>query len=302
NLFLREKPIRIVTRRVDFSIFRHNFLGMSLYKYTKGIDHIIAISQKVKDVLTRDGVPSRNISIVPDGVDVNRFRGIQGDNLFQEFLLPSDSLVLVNIAFLVGHKGQKYLIQAMAQVAQEFPNIHLFILGEGYLKEELTTLTAKLGLAQHITFTGFRDDVGAFLSICKLLVVSSIEEGLNSTILDALALEIPVVATEAGGIPEIINKETGVLVPPADPKALASGISWVLKNYDKAKEMAKKGKMKVIEEFSADSMVEGNLQVYQKIIFGRGADDALHRGNKASAFVGQKSKTNTNSSVFKKRF
>ena len=84
-LLLRKKPFRIVSRRVDFSIFRHNFLGMNRYKYTKGADHIIAVSHKVKGVLIQDGVPSRNISIVPDGVDVNRFQNLKGDHLFQEF-------------------------------------------------------------------------------------------------------------------------------------------------------------------------------------------------------------------------
>jgi Glycosyltransferase len=266
SLLLRKKPVRIVSRRVDFSIFRHNFFGMNRYKYTKGADHIIAVAHKVKDVLIQDGIPSEKVSVVHSGSDMDRFQGIHGDHLFQEFSLTPHASILGNIGYLVGHKGQKYLVQAMAKVVQKFPEAHLLIVGKGELEKELKDLTAHLGLNKHITFTGFRSDVGAFMNIFDMLVVSSTGEGLTATIIDALALEIPVVTTDAGGVPEIItNGETGIIVPQADPDALAQGIIWTLNNYDKAKEMAKRGKRDVVEKFSAAAMVEGSLRIYQKI-------------------------------------
>ena len=159
----------------------------------------------------------------------------------------------------------------MAKVVQKFPEAHLLVVGKGKLERELKGLTAHLGLNKHVTFTGFRDDVGAFMNIFDMLVVSSTGEGLTATIVDALALEIPVVATKAGGIPEIIvNGETGSLVPPANSEALASGIICALNNYDKAKEMAKRGRIKVKENFSADAMVEGTLRVFEKLIAEKG--------------------------------
>ena len=85
--------------------------------------------------------------------------------------------ILGNIGYLVGHKGQKYLIQAMAKVVQKFPEAHLLVVGKGKLERELKGLTAHLGLNKHVTFTGFRDDVGAFLNIFNVLVVSSVERG-----------------------------------------------------------------------------------------------------------------------------
>jgi glycosyltransferase involved in cell wall biosynthesis len=267
SLFLRKKPVRIVSRRVDFSIFRHNFLGMNRYKYIKGADHIIAVAHKVKDVLVQDGIPAEKISVVHSGADMDRFQGINGDYIFQEFSLAPNAPILGNIGYLVGHKGQKYLIQAMAKIVQKFPGAHLLIVGKGELEKELKDLTARLGLNNHITFTGFRSDVGVFMNIFDVLVVSSTGEGLTATIVDALALEIPVVTTDAGGVPEIITHgETGIIVPQADPDALARGIIWTLNNYDQAKEMAKRGKREGMKKFSANSMVEGNLQVYQKVI------------------------------------
>jgi len=265
SLLLRKKPVRIVSRRVDFSIFRHNFLGMNRYKYTRGADHIIAVAHKVKDVLIRDGIPSEKISVVHSGADMDRFQGIGGGHLFQEFSLSPHTPILGNIGYLVGHKGQKYLIQAMAKIVRKFPEAHLLIVGKGELEKELKDLTTHLNLNNHITFTGFRSDVGTFMNIFDVLVVSSTGEGLTATIVDALALEIPVVTTDAGGVPEIITHgETGIIVPQADPDALAYGIIWTLNNYDKAKEMAKRGKGDVVEKFSADAMVEGTLRIYKK--------------------------------------
>ncbi|HPD61702.1 MAG TPA: glycosyltransferase family 4 protein, partial [Thermodesulfobacteriota bacterium] len=201
------------------------------------------------------------------GADMERFRGFNEDYLRKEFSLSPRAKILGNIGYLVGHKGQKYLIQAMAKVVQKFPEVHLLIVGKGKLEKELKALTAELGLQQHITFTGFREDIGAFLNLLDLLVVSSTGEGLSATIVDALALEVPVVATDAGGIPEIITPgETGIIVLQANPEALAQGILWTLNNYDKAKEMARRGRRNVAERFSADAMVEGNLHVYKQLI------------------------------------
>jgi len=270
SCFLKKPPIRIVTRRVNFSIFRHNFLGLNVIKYTKCIDHIIAVSQSIKDLLTKDGIPLKKISVVHSGTDRDCYQGLKGDCVFREFSLPPGIPILGNVANLLEVKGQRWLIEAMEKVVKKFPQAHLFIIGKGELENELKEITSRLGLAKNITFTGFRDDVGVFMNIFTISVFSSLGEGCCTTIIDALALAVPVVATRVGGIPEIItHEETGLLVPPADPDALAHGIIWTLNNYDKAKEMAKEGRMKVVEKFSVDGMVEGNIKVYQKMIAGQ---------------------------------
>ncbi|MFH0814034.1 MAG: glycosyltransferase family 4 protein [Pseudomonadota bacterium] len=265
--FLKNKPVRVLSRRVQFSIFRHNFLGMNRYKYEKGVDHIIAISHKVKEMLVKDGIPPGMVSIVHSGVDVDRYRGLNGDYIRRGFSLPSHVPILGNVGYLEENKGQAYLIRAMAEVVKEYPEIRLFILGEGRLESELKALVKELRLERNIIFPGYRKDVGAFLKIFNLMVVSSVEEGLNSSILDALALEIPVVATDAGGISEIIfSEETGILVPRASHEALASGIIRMLSNPEEAKIMARKGCQKVREQFSDRVMVKKNLAIYQRLL------------------------------------
>lgn len=267
SFFLRKRPVRIVTRRVDFSIFRHNFLGLNIYKYTKGVDHVIVISRKIREVLIQDGVPADSISLVHSGVDPDRFKGEDGEYVRREFSLAPGTVVLGSVGFLEGHKGQQHLIQAMSTVVAAIPEVRLFLVGEGALERDLKALAQELGLSRHIVFTGFRRDVGAFLDVFDLLVVASVAEGLNTSILDALAMEVPVVATDAGGISEIItHQETGFLVPKADAQALATGILWMLQHRDRARAMASAGRQKVMEHFSASAMVEKNLAVYRKLI------------------------------------
>ena len=267
SFFLRRPPISILTRRVEFSIFRHNFLGMNRYKYMKGTDHIVAISERVKGILVKDGIPSEKIAIVHSGVNINRFQGMNGDYILRDFSVPAGAPVLGNVGFLEENKGQKWLIHAMTKVVKHYPEVRLFILGKGRLESQLQALVKELHLGKNVIFTGYRNDVGCFFNIFDMVVAPSVEEGLNSSILDALALELPVVATSAGGIPEIItSKQNGYLVPPEDDEALAAGIIWMLDHPDQAKARGKQGRRTVAEQFSDTSMVEGNLAVYQKLI------------------------------------
>ena len=273
SFFLKRPPLSILTRRVEFSIFRHNFLGMNRYKYMKGTDQIIAISDRVKGILVKDGIPSEKIAIVHSGMDMNRFRGMNGDYILREFSVPAGAPVLGNVGFLEENKGQKWLIHAMTKVVKRYPEIRLFILGKGRLESQLRALVNELNLEKNIILTDYRNDVGGFFNIFDLVVAPSVEEGLNSSILDALALELPVVATEAGGIPEIITpNKNGYLVPPEDHESLASGILWMLDHQDQAKAMGKQGRQKVAEQFSDTSMVKGNLAVYNRLMAERGDD------------------------------
>lgn len=258
---------RLVTRRVDFSIFRHSFLRLSGIKYRYMADYYIAISHKIKEVLVGDGIAPDRIFVVHSGIDVQRFRESSAGHLIREFELQSQEQVVVNVAHLAGHKGQRHLIKAIPLVLKEVPNVRFFIVGGGDLRSDLEQLANSLELKDKVIFTGFRKDVGAFYKLADLFVMSSVQEGLGTAVLDALALGIPVVATEAGGIPEYIkNGKTGKLVPPGDHEALAEGIVYMLKNGKEARRMADEGKVLVRNHFSVQAMVNNNLKVYQKIL------------------------------------
>lgn len=264
---LGTKINRLVTRRVDFSIFRHSFLKLSGIKYRYMADIYIAISHKIKDVLVDDGIPAERIFVVHSGIDPTRFETADKEHLIPEFNIKNNEQVVINVAHLAGHKGQQYLVKGIPLVLAKIPTARFFFVGGGELMNELKTLAASVGLKQELIFTGFRRDVGAFYQIADLFVMSSVQEGLGTAVLDALALGKPVVATHAGGIPEIIRDgETGRLVDPADPVALAEGIIELLNHTPRAERMASRGRREVINNFSSRTMVEKNIKVYQQIL------------------------------------
>jgi len=261
------KTCRLVTRRVDFSIFRHSFLKLSGIKYRFMADYYIAISHKIKEVMINDGIPDQRIFVVHSGIDPQRFVQATGDHLLSEFDIKENQKVVINVAHLAGHKGQNYLVRAIPRVLAKLPDTIFFIVGKGELINELKETASQLGLKRELIFTGFRNDVADFYKIADLCVMSSVQEGLGTAVLDALALARPVVATRAGGLPEIIEDgKTGRLVAPADPGALAEGIIELLTDSDLAKAMASAGPARIQQFFSIDAMVDKNIEVYKKIL------------------------------------
>ena len=260
---------RLVTRRVDFSIFRHSFLHLSGIKYRSMADFYVAISQKIKDVLVADGIEAGRIFVIHSGIDPGRFSADRGDYLRDEFNIGNHEKIVINVAHLAGHKGQKYLVQAIPRVVEKIPDVRFFIIGKGELMTDLKQRAAALGLTNELVFTGFRDDVGAFYNLADLFVMSSVQEGLGTSIMDALAVGKPVVATRSGGIPEIISDgQSGRLVESANPSALANGIIELLQQPDLARKMAAQGQEVVRRRFSIDAMVDQYVQVYERILSG----------------------------------
>jgi len=258
---------RLVTRRVDFSIFRHSFLHLSGIKYRHMADYYIAISHKIKAVMVEDGIAAERIFVAHSGIDPQRLAQAAGDHLVSEFDLQPHEQVVINVAHLAGHKGQQYLVRAIPHVLKEIPGVRFFIIGQGELMTELKALATSLGINRELVFTGFRTDVGAFYKIADLFVMSSIQEGLGTAVLDALALGKPVVATNTGGLPEIIHDgKTGRLVAPADPEALADGIVDMLTGVEAAQAMANAGRAMVQNRFSIEAMVANNIEVYKKVL------------------------------------
>ncbi len=216
--------------------------------------------------MAHDGIPAERIFVVHSGIDPQRFSQADGGRLTAEFDIRNTEKVVINVAHLAGHKGQVYLVRAIPYVLSNIPGTRFFIIGKGELMNELKATAAELGLTRELVFTGFRKDVADFYRIADLFVMSSVQEGLGTAVLDALALAKPVVATDTGGIPEIIhNGKTGRLVQPANPEALANGIVDMLTRTEAARAMAEAGRTLVETSFSVDAMVDKNVEVYQKV-------------------------------------
>ena len=174
--------------------------------------------------------------------------------------------VIVNVGALVGHKGQKYLVEAMPLVLRDVHDAHLIIFGEGELRATLEKQIKHLNLTKRILLPGFREDVLSLMKSADLFVMSSVTEGLGSAVLDAMAMGHAVVGTRAGGIPEaVVPDQTGLLVDTADPKALAAAIVKLLKDATLRKQFGAAGLKRVAEQFDVDHLVDGTLDVYRRV-------------------------------------
>lgn len=266
------RPTTIASRRVDFHLQSHAF---SQWKYRQ-VDGFIAASRAIKDILIQDGIPAARIEVVHDGIDVERIRNRPAIDVHGEYWLPHGVPVIANVGALVGHKGQKYLIDAMPLVLREVPDAHLLIFGEGDLRAPLEKQIKQLSLAKRVLLPGFREDVMSLMKSADLFVMSSVTEGLGSAVLDAMAMGHAVVGTRAGGIPEaVVDEETGLLVEPADPRALAAAIVRLLKDSDLRKRFGEAGRARVAEHFGVDRLIEGTLEAYRRIASPRATSESV---------------------------
>jgi glycosyltransferase involved in cell wall biosynthesis len=263
------RPKVVVSRRVDFSIFRRSFFGLNHIKYLHGVDRYVTVSHAIRDVLIKDGIPGERITTVHSGIDLARITEApdRTNELREELQVPADDVLVGNVAHLADHKGQRYLLDAVPRILTGAPNTTFAIVGKGELREDLEAQARELGIADRVRFTGFRTDVPSLLKAFDLFVMPSHMEGLGTSVLDAMAAGTPVVGTEAGGMPEAIeHQKSGLVVPIKDPAALAQAVLHMLKNPQQAGHMAANALERVKERFSTDSMVEGTLAVYRDLL------------------------------------
>ncbi|UCD84698.1 MAG: glycosyltransferase [Deltaproteobacteria bacterium] len=251
----------VVSRRVTFRL-RKGPINKLKYRYFT----YICISQAVRDVLIADGVAPEKINVVYSGIDLGRFESGGTVNIRRELGIP-EGKIIGNIGHIAGHKGQRDLIEATPQILRVFPDASILIIGEGKLRRNLERLAEDLGVKNRVIFMGFRNDIPSLLRSMDIFVYPSHWEGLGTSLLDAMAAEVPVVATNTGGIPEVISdRVNGMLVSPRGPKALAKAVLTILQNDDLAKKLARAGRGTVKEKFTVDRMVEGTLEVYRKVM------------------------------------
>ena len=255
-------PVLVASRRVDFHLKGNSF---SRWKYRQ-VDCFVAASEAIRQMLLGDGVPADRTVTVHEGIDVEHVLAAPAVNVHEAFFLPHGAPVVGNVAALVPHKGQRYLVEAAHQVVQQLPDARFVILGEGDLREQLTKQVHEHHLEKHVLLPGFRTDVLGCIKGFDLFVMSSVTEGLGTSLLDAMACARPIVATTAGGIPEIVEDGVnGMLVPPRDQTALATAIVRALKDGELRQRMGDAGLTRVNARFTVERMVAETASVYARV-------------------------------------
>ena len=255
-------PAFVGSRRVDFHLSRNS---LSRWKYRQ-VDMFIAASEAIRRILIADGTPADRVVTVHEGIDVEHVEAAPPVNVHEAFWLPHHAPVVGNIAALVPHKGQQHLVGAAHLVVQQMPDARFIILGEGELRDSLERQVRDHHLEKHVLLPGFRTDVIGCLKGFDVFVLCSLTEGLGTSLLDAMAAAKPIVATTAGGIPEVVEDGvTGFLVPPRDDQALAAAILRLLGDPDLRARMGQAGRRRVAERFSVERMVAGTAAVYARL-------------------------------------
>jgi glycosyltransferase involved in cell wall biosynthesis len=252
-------PAFVASRRIEFHIGHNSF---SRWKYGQ-VDRFIAISEAVRERLVADGIPRAKTTVVNEGVDVERIVHLPPANVHGAFFLPTHAPIVGNIGALVAQKGQHHLIDAAAIVVRSIPDVRFIILGEGELRPPLEEHIKRKHLERHVFLAGFRADALEMLKGFDLFALSSLHEGMCTSLVDAMAASKPAVATAVGGVPEVmVDRETGFLVPARDHEAMAERIVHLLKNDALRARMGEAALRHAREHFTVERMVAGTAAVY----------------------------------------
>jgi L-malate glycosyltransferase len=258
----RPAPPLVAARRVDFHM-KDN--ALSRWKYRQ-VDCFICASEAIRSMVIADGVPAARAVTVYEGIDLGHVAAAPAANLHAELWLPHQAPIVGNVAALVPHKGQRHLIEAAAIVMKRVPDARFVIAGEGELRPALERQIKEHHLEKHVFLAGFRPDVLSLHKAFDIFVMSSVTEGLGTSLLDAMACGKPIVATTAGGMPEVVKDgKTGILVPPRDHEAMAEAIVRLLSDEDARRAMGAAGLARVRELFSAERMVQDTLEIYRRV-------------------------------------
>lgn len=254
----------VLSRRVDSPEGR---LAALKYRYYR---RVIAISRSVREQLLEAGVPGRKIDLVSSSVDAaGQQTERDRDWLQAELGIPREVLLLGIVAQLIPRKGHADLFRAMQQMHDQ--SAWLLVLGQGALRASLQRQATEMGLAQRVIFAGFREDVPRILPCLDVLVHPAYREGLGVSVLEAAAAGLPIVATNAGGLTDmIVHRHTGLLLEPGDVEGLAESIELLAQDRALASGLGANARRLVLEEFSVDAMVEATLGVYQRVLSKRG--------------------------------
>jgi len=235
-------------------------------------ERVIAISQAVENHLIKDfkASPSK-VVYIPNGLDLRSFSNYDNQtrqDFRNQLRIDPQELVIGIVARLSTVKGHKFLIKAIVEVIREFPRVKLLIVGDGPLKNELIKLTEESGISQKVIFLPSVLETSLVLSILDIFVMPSLQEGLGLSIMEAMAMGIPVIATSVGGIPDLIkDRQTGILVPSEDSAILGRAIINLLKDKDFQEALGKNARNFIQQsDFSVQKMAQATEEVYQGVL------------------------------------
>jgi glycosyltransferase involved in cell wall biosynthesis len=259
----------VVSSRHNDDRFRRRLPFRLLHRWLwRQTDAGIAISEAIRQFsIAVEGAPPDRIHTVHYGLDP---APIQTPPIARAALnLPDDALLVGSVCRLIEQKGLIYGLQGFARIADQFPAAHYVIAGDGLLRADLEAAAQSLDLAGRVHFLGWRSDAQAVLAALDLLLAPSVWEGFGLVFLEAMALGVPILSTRVSAIPEVVvDGETGWLVPPRDPDAIAAALREALSDPALLRARGEQGRQRLQAHFTAQAMVERTIVVYESLADG----------------------------------
>ena len=245
----------------------------SRFIYGRLTDRIIAVSNYTKDNMVKSGLPLEHVTSIHTAINLKDLSPQpKNDELLKSFNVPLDFPVIGSVARLSDRKGMHFLLDAVKILSDEGRHFICFIVGGGGSSSQnkieiLQQRAQTLGISHCLVFTGWREDASQILSLFDIFILPSLDEALGRSLLEAMALGKPVVASRVGGIPEAVDDgKTGILVPPQDAPALAKALAFMLDNPEKTEEMGREGRKRAEELFNEEKMIEKICSLYEELL------------------------------------
>ncbi len=263
-----QRPRMVLTRHKTVPISKNRINNILYHSLADAI--VTTGGDIARTALIDDhGFDETKVVAIPPGADLTQFSpNVDGTKFRGEIGVGKDDLLVGTVCFLRSYKGLDYFIDAASVILQRIPHCRFVIVGEGPEQERLFQKITELGLEKNIAMVGYLSDLPGAMAALDVFVAASLScETLTQTIPEALAMEIPVVATRVGSILDIVRHEdTGLLVPPKDAASLADRIVAMLENRELAASMAKRGRALVVSSFSKENAVTKNEALYYRLL------------------------------------
>jgi glycosyltransferase involved in cell wall biosynthesis len=259
----------VITRRVD-SVEVPVLARVKYAPYRT----VVALSRAIERQLAEAGVPSPRVVRIPSAVDTERYRpdAAARERLRAAFGLPADALIVGVVAQVIERKGHSRLFSVLPELARELPQVRVLCFGRGPLEQRLKAELVDRGLTQHVSFAGFRSDLPELLPGLDVLAHPASREGLGVALLEAASAGVPVVACDAGGVPDVVDHgHTGLLVPVDDVGALRAALARLLHDRAERARLGAAARAHVERRFNVTRLVDAHLSLYRRVQNARAA-------------------------------
>lgn len=235
--------------------------------FSKGANRIICVSEAVKHSLATEGISSKKLATVLNGVDTDFFKPTHGNQIRKELGIEDDDILLTTVSRFQKVKGHEFLIDALNELRNNYNfKFKSLLVGDGEEMENIKRKAEDLNLTDRVIFAGYREDIPSILTESDIYISPSENEAISFSIMEALACEVPVVATKVGGVPEVINKgKCGVMAHYGDEKRFAKAVYDLYNNKKEYEEIKKNSRMLIQENFSLKNMISSTYNIYKSL-------------------------------------